>query len=207
MKRHSFSSLIMISLLFTSLEGEPIPEKIVTINPGTTPSLVAPLTEEPISDDRASPASVASSLSTQSEEEIVSFSPPQGWFYVDRDKLKPSVLYMIVGKAKSSFPPSMNLTSQPYSNSLKQYLKMIKEKNASEGYEWKDLGTIKTKAGNASLSQVDTKTEWGSVRFMHVILLKNGRIFILTAAALTEEFSFYYKDFFESMSSLNIVKK
>jgi hypothetical protein len=40
---------------------------------------------------------------------------------------------------------------------------------------------------------------------MHVILLKNGTIYIMTASALKSEFSLYYQDFFKSMRSLRIV--
>jgi hypothetical protein len=117
------------------------------------------------------------------------------------------VKLMVVGQGPSAFPPSMNLSLEPYSGSLKQYLKSVKNTNMAQGYQWKDLGTIRTEAGNASLSQVDTKSEWGSVRLMHVILLKNGVIYILTASALQDEFSQFYKDFFNSMRSLRVAKE
>ncbi len=50
--------------------------------------------------------------------------------------------------------------------------------------------------------QLDTKTEWGNVRMMHVMLVKNGTVYILTAAALQEEFPEFYKDFFNAMKTL-----
>ncbi len=78
----------------------------------------------------------------------------------------------------------MNLSTQLFPGTLKDYLKNVKNINEAQGYFWKDLGSITTEAGPASLSQVDTKTEYGDVRQMHVILLKNGRIYILTASAL-----------------------
>lgn len=78
--------------------------------------------------------------------------------------------------------------------------------NAAKGYEWKDLGTIQTQAGTGNLSQADTKTQWGNVRLMHVILIKNGNIYILTASALKEEFSIFYNEFFAAMRSLRIAK-
>jgi hypothetical protein len=78
--------------------------------------------------------------------------------------------------------------------------------NDAQGFEWKDLGTIRTEAGTASLSQVDTKTEWGSVRLMHVIMMKNGTVYILTASALKDEFSQFYKEFFAAMRSLRVAK-
>lgn len=137
---------------------------------------------------------------------IVLFTPPAGWRMADPKLLPERVRIMVVGQGPSAFPPSMNLSLEPYSGSLKEYLKIIKNMNDAQGFEWKDLGTIRTEAGTASLSQVDTKTEWGSVRLMHVILLKNGTIYILTASALKDEFSQFYKDFFASMRSLRVAK-
>lgn len=78
----------------------------------------------------------------------------------------------------------------------------MKDINTNRGDDWKDLGTIRTEAGDASLSQVDTKSKWGIERLMHVILEKNGTIYILTAAALKNDFPKFYKEFFNSMRSL-----
>lgn len=139
-----------------------------------------------------------------SEDPIVLFTPPTNWQLADSTNLPKSVKVMVVGKAEAHFPPSMNLSTEPYTGTLKQYLKLIKSINDSQGYDWKDLGTIKTKAGIASLSQVDTKNEWGTVRQMHVVLLKGGHIYILTAAAIKEDFPRYYKDFFDAFHSLRV---
>jgi hypothetical protein len=140
------------------------------------------------------------------EEGLVVFTPPPNWKLADTNLLPKLVRVLVVGKGPSPFPPSMNLSLEPYKGTLKQYLKIIKNRTLAQGYEWKDLGTIRTEAGNASLSQVDTNTQWGVVRLMHVILLKNGTIYILTASALKDEFSLFYKDFFASMRSLRVVK-
>lgn len=142
----------------------------------------------------------------ENEEEIVLFTPPTGWMLADPNALPGRVRTMVVGKGASSFPPSINLSTEPYKGTLKQYLKIVKNMNVAQGHEWKDLGTIQTQAGVASLSQVDTKSQWGVVRLMHVILVKNGNVYILTASALKDEFSVYYKDFFASMRSLRIFK-
>ncbi len=138
------------------------------------------------------------------QDNVVTFTPPAQWSFVSPDALPGRVRAMVIGKSSSSFPPSINVSSEPYKGTLKQYLKIVKNMNAAQGYDWKDLGTIQTQAGLASLSQVDTKTEWGTVRLMHVILVKNGTVYILTASALKEDFPKYYKDFFQSMKSLKI---
>lgn len=138
------------------------------------------------------------------EPGAVVFTPPQGWVLADPQALPPNVSVMVVGKGTHEYPPSLNLATEQYSGSLKQYLKIVKSINESKGDEWKDLGTIRTEAGDASLSQVDLKSKWGYERLMHLILVKNGTAYILTAAALKDEFPKFYKDFFNAMKSLRI---
>lgn len=140
------------------------------------------------------------------DNNFVMFTPPPGWQAFDTSSLSPRLRMMVVGKGQSSVPPSINLAMEPYQGTLKQYLKTIKAINDSQGYEWKDLGTIRTEAGTGSLSQVDTKSEWGDIRQMHTVLLKNGTIYIVTAAAQKDEFATFYKDFFAAMKSFRISK-
>lgn len=132
----------------------------------------------------------------------VMFTPPQGWRLADKKTLPKHVLVMVVGKGAKDYPPSMNLGYDVYKGSLKEYFKIIKEINASQGCQLKDLGTIPTAAGPASLSQFDEKTAWGEVRQMHAIILKDGVAYILTASALKDEFSKFYQEFFKSMQTL-----
>lgn len=137
------------------------------------------------------------------EPEMIAFTAPTGWHSAETKDLPKSVKTMLVGKGSHEFPPSMNLGTEEYKGTLKDYLKKVKDINAAAGHEWKDLGLIDTKAGKASLSQLDSKTKWGNVRMMHLILLKDGVIYIVTAAALKEEFPKFYKDFFASFRSLH----
>lgn len=154
---------------------------------------------------QAAPPSEQTEQVTQ-EPGAVFFTPPEGWRVAEAAQLPPHVKVMVVGKGNHVFAPSLNLTVEPFKGTLKQYLKIVKAINDSKGATWQDLGTIRTQAGNANLSQVDVKTEWGDSRMMHVILLKNNNVYILTAAALKDEFSQFYKEFFSSLRSLNINK-
>lgn len=165
----------------------------------TTPAISA---ETLSSEEQASIQQKFTQLAT--DPGTVMFSPPTGWQLADPKALPSSIKIMVVGKSSRSFPPSMNLTSEPYSGTLKQYLKKVKAINESQGDEWKDLGTIRTEAGDASLSQADMKSEWGKIRLMHVILLRNHVAYILTASALQEEFPNFYESFFQSMKSLRV---
>lgn len=149
-----------------------------------------------------SAASPIKSNSTAETNESLQFVPPPGWRNADNTTLPGRVKLMVVGKGTNEFPPSIALATEDYTGTLKQYLKIIKELNASKGHEWRDLGTIQTGAGNASLSQTDSKSQWGDIRMMHVILKKNEILYIVTAAALKNEFSLYYKEIFSSLRSL-----
>lgn len=144
---------------------------------------------------------------SMSEPGAVMFTPPQGWRYANPDQLGKSVKLMVVGEGSSHFPPSINLATETFQGSLRDYLRIMKKINDVDGSVWKDLGTIKTNAGNASLSQVDLKNQWGEIREMHVVLKKKNTIYIITSAALREDFSKYYKDFFEAMRSIKINKE
>ncbi len=134
------------------------------------------------------------------------FTPPEGWSVADPSQLPPRVKVMVIGKGAANYPPSMNLGMEPYKGTVNDYLKSVKAINDSHGSEWKNLGMITTQAGNASLSQVDMTTQWGDVRLMHVILKKDGILYVLTAAALKSEFSTFYKDFFAAFRSVRFNK-
>lgn len=156
-------------------------------------TLITPSLQAANSSDATKPAS---------SPMIVQFTPPPGWGAADPSLLPSSVKAMVIGTSKGPFPPSISLGMAPYHGTVKQYLKMIKAKNDSEGSTFKDLGSVRTGAGEGSLSQVDFRDKWGDIRQMHVILQKDGMIYILTATAKKDEFSQYYKTFFDSMKSL-----
>lgn len=143
----------------------------------------------------------------QSPTVTVQFTPPTGWRYSDPKALPERVHVMVVGKGLREYPPSINLGTEPFQGSLKDYLKIVKALNDVQGAEWRDLGTILTDAGEASLSQLDSKSEWGDVRMMHVIFIREGMVYILTATSLKEEFPRYYQDFFRSMRSLRFLNE
>lgn len=170
------------------------------------PLLCAALLCSQFSLNAAEPAKQIDAEQIAKEPGAVAFTPPKEWRLVDKSKLPASILAMVVGKGAHDFPPSINLGIHHDSGSLRQFLKYVKQTNDADGVDWKDLGTIHTDAGEASLSQLETRTEWGLVREMQVILVKDNKAYILTAAALKDEFSKFYKDFFSSMRSLRINK-
>lgn len=138
---------------------------------------------------------------------VFQITPPASWIVLDPKVLPKTVSMMTVGKTLTTFPPSINVSSEPYRGTLKDYLQMVKKKEEEQGKKWQDLGSIKTEAGSANLSQVDYETNWGIVRSMHVILVKDEQVAVVTVAALKSEFSQFYPTFFTSMRSLKMIQK
>jgi hypothetical protein len=139
------------------------------------------------------------------EPSAATFTPPSGWKMADQSDLSPHVKILVVGpKLKSDMPPTMNLMIEPFNGTQKDYLKNVKKINESHGDEWKDLGNLKTKAGDANLSQVEIRSKWGGEKLMHAILVRNGYAYVLTATASKNEFGKFYQQFYTALRSLQI---
>jgi len=144
-------------------------------------------------------------ISKGSSPSIAVFTSPKGWLVADKNALSPHIKIMVIGpKLQNEMPPTMNLMIEPYNDTLKSYLKSVKKINDSHGDAWKDLGTLKTKAGDASLSQVEIRSKWGGEKLMHAIIVKNGYAYVLTATAAKNEFGRFYQQFYNSLRSLQI---
>jgi len=138
-------------------------------------------------------------------EEVVQFTPPVGWKMADRTSLPLHVQAMVVGPGKSSFPPSINLSIEPYDKSLSEYLKIVRSFNDAKRASSLDLGELETSAGKGRLIQVDDLDQWGKVRYLHLFLKRGENVYILTGAALQEEFPVLNSLFLSSLSSLIFV--
>lgn len=132
------------------------------------------------------------------------FIPPESWEVVDPALVPKNIRLLVKSPEKNKYPPSINLASDRVNCDLKTYLKKVKAVNEADGIAWKDLGTIDTLAGKASLSQIDMDSSWGPVRMMHTILIQDGQASILTCAALKKDFPKLYDTFFGAMKSLRI---
>lgn len=146
--------------------------------------------------EQHSPASVA--------ESVVTFIPPAGWKMADAESLSPNVKALVIAPVDALLPPSINIATEKYPGTVKEYLKLVKSIAENRGSHWRDLGPFDTKAGKGQLSQLDCPSKWGDMRMMHLILKNEGIIYIITVAALKEDFSVYYKEFFNALSSLQI---
>ena len=134
------------------------------------------------------------------------FTPPEGWEIADPSKLPGHVKISFYKKnSQCGFCPSINLAIEETSASLSEYLKAIKAIHEQDRTNrWRALGKVRTAAGLAQLTEIDSTTEWGPVRILQIILLKEGKAYVLTAAALKDEMSSFYKEFQSAFRSLTL---
>ncbi len=133
------------------------------------------------------------------------FLPPQEWEIADPTTLSSRVKIAFFKPKSHGFFPSINLSVEKTSVSLSDYLKAVKAIHEQDrNNHWRALGKVHTAAGLAQLTEIDTLSEWGPVRMLQLILLKEGHAYVLTAAALKKEFSKFYKEIQTAFRSLTL---
>ncbi len=131
--------------------------------------------------------------------------PPKGWDLADPKLLSKSVKIAFLKKNMGKFCPSLNLAVEKVNVSLSEYLKAVKNIHENNHRNrWRQLGKVRTASGVGQLTEIDTDTEYGSVRMLQLILIKNSVAYVVTAAALKEEIAQYYKEFQTAFRTLQI---
>lgn len=133
------------------------------------------------------------------------FVPPKGWDLVDPTTYSSRVKVAFIKVGAKHFCPSINLAVEETEASIQDYLKAVKAIHERDRKnQWRALGKVRTTAGLAQLTEIDTVSDSGSVRMLQLILLKDKRAYILTASALKEDFSNLYKEFQSAFRSLTL---
>jgi hypothetical protein len=133
------------------------------------------------------------------------FVPPENWDIADPTTLSPAVKIAFLTKSSKGFCPSINLAIEKTHVSINEYLKAVKAIHEQDrSNQWRALGKVKTQSGLAQLTEIDSPSEFGPIRLLQLILLKDGYAYVLTAAALKEEFSAHYQAFQTAFRSLTL---
>jgi hypothetical protein len=149
-------------------------------------------------------ASIANAVETASASHCY-FVPPPQWEIADPSTLSPKVKIAFLKTSNKGFCPSINLAIEETDVSLSEYLKAVKTIHEQDRKnQWRALGKVRTAAGMAQLTEIDSTTEWGPVRILQLILIKDKYAYVVTAAALKEEMSNYYKEVQAAFRSLTI---
>ncbi len=135
-------------------------------------------------------------------------TPPKGWDTIDDpDQLPKKIKLACIGKSKHSFTPSINIAVEETSSSLENYMREAKlYHEAQKNTQCSALGKLATHAGQAELLQIDTMTQWGRVRFIQAIMIKEKIAYVITATCLFDEFSSLSSPIFKSIQTFNFVE-
>lgn len=149
---------------------------------------------------------VEKQISEKEQQQVFSYiTPPIGWEIADPKFLAKSVQIAFLKKSGAGFCPSVNLAIEKSNLSLSEYLNVIRQiHEIDKRNRWRQLGKVHTQSGIGQLTEIDTETEFGPVRMLQLILVKQGCTYVVTAAALKEEIAQYYKDFQATFRSLQI---
>lgn len=140
-----------------------------------------------------------------SSSSLCFFTPPSGWEIADPRSHSSRVKMAFLKSSGNGFCPSINLAIEETPVSLSEYLKAVKAIHEQDrSNHWRALGKVKTNAGLAQLTEIDSKTEWGPVRILQLIFLKEGHAYVVTASALRDDFSNYYKEIQSAFRSLTL---
>lgn len=132
-------------------------------------------------------------------------TPPKGWEIANPKFLAKSVQIAFLKKSLSGFCPSINLAVEKSNLSLPEYLNVIRQIHESDKRNrWRQLGKVHTLSGIGQLTEIDTTTEFGPVRMLQLILVKQGYTYVVTAAALKEEIAQHYQEFQSAFRSLQV---
>lgn len=134
---------------------------------------------------------------------IILFSPPENWECVKPKNLPESIEIAFLKNGVLNFRPSLNLSKEKISLSLKEYLHSVKKLHESElNAEWRDLGDFFCRGGKGRLAEIRADSPAGELRMLQAIFVQEDRAYILTGAARKEEFPKERASFLKAMRSL-----
>jgi len=133
------------------------------------------------------------------------FTPPEGWMPAAKETLSPLVKVGFLDPKNFGFRASLNLAEEDIDCNLQEYLDAVKNIHINDHHNtWSNLGHFPTKAGPAVLTQIDSTSSWGGIRVLQLILVKDTKAYVLTAAASKKQFSKFLSAFKTAFGSLNL---
>lgn len=108
-------------------------------------------------------------------------------------------------KKQEGLCPSINLAIEPTDVSQEDYVQAVQSIHENHHADrWRRLGKIDCPAGSADLTELDMTTKHGPTRLLQLILVRDEKAYIMTAAATKKEIPIYYADFQNAFRSLQI---
>lgn len=134
--------------------------------------------------------------------------PPKGWECINDPQQLPQkvkVIFVGSGQGNNPFTPSVNLATEVTTLSLKEYVAQAKAYHESRGgTRCNVIGTIQTNAGPAQMLQIDRPSQWGDIRFIQAMYIKDTEAFVITATCLKSDFSALSSQIFKAIQSFSL---
>lgn len=133
------------------------------------------------------------------------FNPPSDWEPMLPKEHSPFLQIAFRGQSDTPLRPSVNLSIEDVEATEKEYIKAVKAIHQAEaGTTWRDLGKFETKAGTARLTEIAKKLPLGEMKMLQLILIKNNKAYILTAAASKSDYMKEQSRFFQIFRSFSL---
>ncbi len=134
------------------------------------------------------------------------FVPPNKWKLVDPKQLSPMVEVCFFGKGKTAFHPSINIATEEIDIPGSEYVSIVVKMHRDDpNIEFRELGKIKTKSNIADLFELTTKTNFGPVKMLQAVIIKDAKAYVLTGSMHTDEFKTMSKTILKTFQSFQIV--
>ncbi|OGN56267.1 MAG: hypothetical protein A3D96_02345 [Chlamydiae bacterium RIFCSPHIGHO2_12_FULL_44_59] len=135
------------------------------------------------------------------------FVPPTDWEPAKPKNPSPYVKIAFLGNGTTEFRPSINLAVEEVDVGLKEYVKTVKGLHVQDPQaKVRDLGKFSMKGGDGQLLEISNVSQFGNIKLLQAILVKNNLAYILTSASLKEEFAKFQSALIQSLASLNIIE-
>ncbi|CCB89374.1 hypothetical protein [Simkania negevensis] len=144
-----------------------------------------------------------SSLLCSNQPQFTFFQPPEGWLMSNPTHLEDGLKIGFVQSQRKIFTPAISLYIEKIPCDEKTYLNAVLKNHRSDiTKSIRGLGLLQTKSGKSHLLQIDTKSNWGKIRILQSILVKEGYAYIQTATCLREDFLKINQELLKSFQSL-----
>lgn len=132
------------------------------------------------------------------------FFVPEDWTLVSSQEETP-LLIRCISPGKSSFAPSINLTHETINVSQMTYLNAVRRLTLSNPFNrWSELGSIKTKAGNAILVEIESRDGIEPILLRQCLLFHEDAVYVLTAGGLKKELTKWSRFFEDACRTLSL---
>ncbi len=133
-------------------------------------------------------------------------SAPDTWNQVTLDETPSSIQLLLRGEGAFEVPPTLNVAVEQLADgmTLEQYMECVKGLYGSNALAtYTKLGPLPGGREPMELVQVQMKTNWGTMEMLQGIAVRDGKAFVITASARTEEFGDQLPIFIRALQSFS----